>query len=84
MDFITSKRMYNDALKLFHIEIRQVQKGHLVFVTDGSGTPVRHPIKMSDFQEWPRYYESKEKAENIELIDGYFMDKSDDAIKNYR
>jgi hypothetical protein len=28
MDFINSKQMYNDALKLFHIEIRQVQKGH--------------------------------------------------------
>ena len=36
MDFITSKQMYNDALKLFHIEIRPVQKGHLVFVTDGN------------------------------------------------
>jgi hypothetical protein len=48
--------MYNDALKLFHIEIRQVQKGHLVFVTDGNGNPIRHPIKMSDFEERPRFY----------------------------
>ena len=84
MDFITSKQMYNDALKLFHIEIRQVQKGHLVFVNDGNGNPIRHPIKMSDFEERPRFYQSKEKAENIELVDGYSMDKSDDAIKNYR
>jgi len=80
MDFITSKQMYNDALKLFHIEIRQVQKGQLVFVTDGNGNPVRHPIKMSDFEERPRFYLTKEKSERIELADGNTMDKSDDNI----
>jgi len=83
MDFITSKQMYNDALKLFHIEIRQVQKGHLVFVTDGNGNPIRHPIKMSDFEERPRFYQSKGKAEKIEQSDGYSMDKSSKpAINN--
>jgi len=51
--------MYNDALKLFHIEIKTVQKGHLIFVTDGNGNPVRHPIKMSDFEERPRYFLSE-------------------------
>ena len=84
MDFITSKQMYNDALKLFHIEIRQVQKGQLIFVTDGNGNPVRHPIKMSDFQEKPRFYESKGKAETIGLANGYTMDKSGIPIKNYQ
>jgi hypothetical protein len=84
MDFIISKQMYNDALKLFHIEIRQVQKGHLVFVTDGNGNPIRHPVKMSDFQEKPRFYESKEKAEKIGLANGYTMDKSGNTIKNYQ
>ena len=63
MDFITSKQMYNDALKLFHIEIRQVPKGNLVFVTDGIGNPIRHPIKMSDFEERPKFYQSNGKAE---------------------
>ncbi len=84
MDFITSKQMYNDALKLFHIEIRQVKKGNLVFVTDGNGNPVRHPIKMSDFQERPRFYQSKGKAEKIEFANGYTMDKSDNSIKNHQ
>ena len=70
-------------MKLFHVEIRQAQKGHLVFVTDGNGNPVRHPIKMSDFEERPRFYESKGKAEKIELADGYSMDKSSKpAINN--
>ena len=82
MDFITNKQMYNDALRLFHIEIRQVQKGHLVLVTDGNGNPVRHPIKMSDFEERPRFYQSKGKTERIELANKYSIDKSDNDIKN--
>jgi len=84
MDFITNKQMYNDALKLFHVEIRQVQKGHLVFVTDGNRNAVRHPIKMSDFEERPRFYESKEKAEKIGLTNGYTINKSGNTIKNYQ
>ena len=84
MDFITNKLMYNDALKLFHIEIRQVQKGHLVFVTDGNGKPIRHPIKMSDFEEKPRFYESEGKSEMIGLANGYTIDTSDNDIRNSR
>ncbi len=78
MDFITSKRMYDDALKLFHIEIKQVQKGHLIFVTDGNENPVRHPIRMSDFEERPRFYQAKEKSERI----SHSIDKSDNDIRN--
>jgi len=84
MDFIISKQMYNDALKLFHVEIKQVQKGHLVFVTDGNGNPVRHPIKMSDFDERPKFYKRKGQTASIEQSDGYAMDKSGNAIKNYQ
>jgi len=74
--------MYDDALKLFQIEIRQVQKGHLVFVTDGNGNPIRHPLKMSDFEERPRFYLAKGKAEKIELAEVYSMDKLDSAENN--
>ena len=82
MDFITSKLIYNDALKLFHIEIRQVQKGHLVFVTDGNGNAVRHPIRMSDFEEGSRFYQSEGKSEGIEHVNGHSMTKSELYIKN--
>jgi hypothetical protein len=81
VDFITNKQMYNDALRLFHIEIRQVQKGHLVFVTDGNGNPVRHPIKMSDFKERPRFYQTKVQAEKNGMVDVYSKDKSESAGK---
>jgi len=83
MDFITNKQMFNDALKLFHIEIRQVQKGHLIFVTDGNGNPVRHPIKMSDFEERPRFYEMKGRAERIGL-DGNKLDKPENILASNR
>ena len=81
MAFITNKQMYNDALKLFHLEIRQVQKGHLIFVTDGNGNPIRHPIKMSDFEGRPRFYQSKEKAEKIGLVD-HNLDKTNIPKEN--
>ncbi len=79
MDFITNKKMYEDALRLFHIEIKPANKGHLIFVTDGNGNPVRHPIKMSDFDERPRFYQSQGKSESISQS----MDKSDNDIRNH-
>ena len=82
MDFITSKEMYDQALKLFQVEIRKAGRCHLVFVTDENGNPIRHPVKMSDFEERPRFYPSKGKAEKIELANSYTMDKSDNDIKN--
>jgi len=56
MEFITSKEMYDQALKLFQVEIRKAGRGHLVFVTDENGNPIRYPVKMSDFQERPKFY----------------------------
>ena len=82
MDFINNMQMYNDALKLFHIEIRQVLKGHLVFVTDGNGNPVRHPIKMSDFEERPRYYQTKGKSKKNGLDNNYLLYKESNSTIN--
>ncbi|MFA5329662.1 MAG: relaxase/mobilization nuclease domain-containing protein [Prolixibacteraceae bacterium] len=56
MEFITSKTMYDQALGLFQVEIRKAGRGHLVLVTDENGNPIRHPVKMSDFQERPKFY----------------------------
>jgi hypothetical protein len=74
--------LYNDALKLFHIEIRQVQKGYLIFVTEGNENPICHPIKISDFEERPRFYQLKGKGERIEPSNEYFLDKSGNDKKN--
>ena len=56
MEFITSIEMYDQALKLFNVEIRKAGRGYTVFVTDENGNPLRHPVKMSDFQERPKFY----------------------------
>ena len=56
MEIITSKELYDQALGLFHVEIRKAGRGHLVFVTDENDAPVRHSVKMSDFQEKPKFY----------------------------
>lgn len=55
MEFITSKELYEQALELFQVEIRRAGRGHLVFVTDECGNPIRHPVRMSDFEERPRF-----------------------------
>ncbi|MBN2637998.1 MAG: relaxase/mobilization nuclease domain-containing protein [Bacteroidales bacterium] len=56
MEQIASKEMYDQALGLFQVEIRKAGRGHLVFVTDENGSPIRHPVRMSDFEERPRFY----------------------------
>lgn len=56
MEFITSKEMYNQSLKLFNVEVRQVGRGYSVFVIDENGNPVRHPVRMRDFEERPKFY----------------------------
>jgi hypothetical protein len=55
MEFLTSKGMYDQALKLFNVEVRKAGQGYSVFVTDENGNPVRHTMKMGDFQEKPRF-----------------------------
>ncbi|MBN2595424.1 MAG: hypothetical protein JXR82_01400, partial [Marinifilaceae bacterium] len=52
----SSKAMYDQALKMFDIEIRPFGKGYAAFVTDGTGNPVRYPIRLSEFDERPNFY----------------------------
>ncbi|MDX9882625.1 MAG: relaxase/mobilization nuclease domain-containing protein [Prolixibacteraceae bacterium] len=62
MEFIASQEMYNMALELFNVEVRKAGRGHLVFVTDEQGNPIRHPVRMSDFAERPKFYLSKQES----------------------
>ena len=61
MEFITSKEMYDQALGFFQVEVRKAGRGHLVFVTDENGNPIRHPVKMSDFQDRPKFYLAEQR-----------------------
>ena len=62
MDFITSKEMYDQALKLFNVEIQKRGRGYSVFVTNENSNLIRHPVKMSDFEEKPRFYSSEHQT----------------------
>lgn len=61
MEFITSKEMYDQALKLFNVEIRKPGQGYSVFVTDENGNPIRHPLRIKDFEEKPKFYLSEQQ-----------------------
>ena len=56
--------MYDQALGLFQVEIRKAGRGHLVFVVDENGNPIRYPVKMSDFQERPKFYSHEQQNLN--------------------
>lgn len=56
MEFIISREIYDQALKLFNVEIRKAGRGFLAFVTDENGNPVRYPVRMSDFEEKPKFH----------------------------
>ena len=56
IESITSKQLYNKSLELFNVEIRKSGRGHIVLVTDGNGSPVRYPIRLSEFEERPRFH----------------------------
>ena len=81
MDFITNKQMFDDALKLFHIEIKSANKGYLIFVTDEVGNPVRYPIKMEDFHESPRFYQTLFKVEETKQETDDLIKQTTSAIK---
>jgi hypothetical protein len=76
MEFITSKELYDQALGLFQVEIRKAGRGHLVFVTDENGNPVRHPLRMSDFEERPRFYLLRQENLSQEQIRKSFSETS--------
>jgi hypothetical protein len=68
MEFITSKEMYDQALKLFNVEIRKAGRGYSVFVTDENGNPIRHPVRMSDFEERPKFHLSENMQQRTSMI----------------
>lgn len=66
IDSITTKELYNKSLELFNVEIRKSGRGHVVFITDGIGKPVRYPIRLSEFKERPRFYVSEKMGKEMQ------------------
>ncbi|WP_320167832.1 relaxase/mobilization nuclease domain-containing protein [Mangrovibacterium marinum] len=68
MDFINSKAMYDQALKMFDIDIRPFGEGYAAFVTDGAGNPVRYPIRLSEFEERPNFYAERNLNQEVNFV----------------
>ena len=67
MESITSKQLYDKSLGLFNVEIRKSGRGHVVFVTDGNGNPVRYPMRLSEFGERSRFYLSATAEQELQI-----------------
>ena len=67
IESISSKQLYDQPLELFNVEVRRSGRGHVVFVTDEIGNPIRYPIRLSEFKERPRFYISQKAEQNIQV-----------------
>lgn len=77
MESIESREMYEEALKLFHVEIRKSGRGHVVVVTDDAGKVIRYPIRLSKFKEKPVFWISKK-----EELEQKFLKSTGSKIKS--
>lgn len=75
MEAITNRQLYDRALARFNVEIRQSGRGYVVLVIDDNGNPMRFPIRLSEFQERPRFYAVSKLEEKLQqpkpLIDRF-------------
>lgn len=66
IESITTKQLYDKSLELFNVEIQRSGRGHVVFVTDGAGNLVRYPIRLSEFNERPKFYVSAKAEKELQ------------------
>ncbi|WP_319589436.1 relaxase/mobilization nuclease domain-containing protein [uncultured Draconibacterium sp.] len=67
IESISTKQLYDKSLELFNVEVRRSGRGHVVFITDEIGNPIRYPIRLSEFQERPRFYLSAKAEQEIQI-----------------
>ena len=67
IESVSTKQLYDKSLELFNVEIRRSGRGHVVFIKDGNGNPVRYPIRLSEFEERPRFYLSAKTGHEIQI-----------------
>nr|WP_319511877.1 relaxase/mobilization nuclease domain-containing protein [uncultured Draconibacterium sp.] len=67
IESISTKQLYDKSLELFNVEVQRSGRGHVVFVTDEIGNPIRNPIRLSEFQERSRFYVSAKAEQEIQM-----------------
>lgn len=74
IESVSNKQLYNKSLELFNVEVRKSGRGHVVLITDENGSPVRYPIRLSEFEERPRFHHSQ-NAEQEQQITSPMIDE---------
>ena len=74
IDSVSNKQLYIKSLELFNVEIRKSGRGHVVLITDENGSSVRYPIRLSEFEERPRFYHSQ-SAEQEQQVASPMIDE---------
>ena len=74
IESVSNKQLYNKSLELFNVEVRKSGRGHVVFITDENGSPVRYPIQLSEFEERPRFHHSQ-SAEQEQQVASPMIDE---------
>ncbi|WP_072998778.1 relaxase/mobilization nuclease domain-containing protein [Mariniphaga anaerophila] len=67
IESISTKQLYDKSLELFNVEVRRSGRGHVVFITDEIGNPIRYPIRGSAFQERPRFNLTAKAEQEIQI-----------------
>ena len=67
IESISTKQLYDKSLELFNVEVRRSGRGHVVFITDEIGSPIRYPIRLSEFKERPRFYLTAKAEQEIQI-----------------
>jgi len=80
MEFISSKAIYDQALKMFNIEIRPFGKGYAALITDGTGNPVRYPIRLSEFEGSPNFHTERSLNQEVK----FHMNQTHSFTENFK
>jgi hypothetical protein len=67
IESISTKQLYDKSLELFNAEVRRSGRGHVVLITDENGSPVRYPIRLSEFEERPRFHHSQSAERELQI-----------------
>ncbi len=67
IESITTKQLYDKSLELFNVKIQKSGWGHIVFIADRDGNPVRYPMRLSEFDERPRFYVSVREEKKLQI-----------------
>ncbi len=67
IESISTKQLYDKSLELFNVEIRRSGRGNVVLITDENGSPVRYPIRLSEFDERSRFYLSQSAVKELQI-----------------